>query len=402
MKTRKSKHFIFHYTLRSFDTGLGSEKVTKPGHSIYSLDHVIKYEEAFEKAWQYYHENKWVLPDYPISVYFLQIWPAEGLTQSTIGENTIILLPARHEDPNGPTNVARVEATAAHELFHVIQERIRINSFKNSDPWAWFGEATASFMETEVFPNSRQYLPALYKWFDQPDLPLNMPPNQSREYGGMIFCMFLRDRFPQKNLIYEVWKRANSIDSPVQAIQDCLNCLSGIPPFVSTSGNDLFTSEFLVWNFFLDRLNDPAKGYREASLFREKFQQVFAEHIQPTITNPIRGCELGPLSARYYTMSLSAKLDLFRMNVEMRAENCTTCPAKVIICTMSKKKILIGQYEFSLEASSKLSHFSGNWSLENIESDKKPSYILIVVANISTSMTMHIFIDDYTIKVLVD
>lgn len=108
----------------------------------------------------------------------------------------------RDFDPNvyGGRAVDNLCVTAAHEFHHAIQ-------FGYNDSFEmWYGEATATWIEDEVFDDANQ----LYWYLDDyllgpGPVPLDAGLGSNTEYGRWIFNRFLAERHTP-SLIKEVWE----------------------------------------------------------------------------------------------------------------------------------------------------------------------------------------------------
>lgn len=100
----------------------------------------------------------------------------------------------------GGRAIDNLSVTAAHEFHHAIQFGYN-PSFE-----MWYGEATATWIEDEVFDDANQ----LYWYLDNyllssPPISLNAPLGNNTEYGRWIFNRFLAERHTPL-LIREVWE----------------------------------------------------------------------------------------------------------------------------------------------------------------------------------------------------
>jgi hypothetical protein len=123
---------------------------------------------------------------------------------------------------------ANLKVTAAHELFHAVQ--FAYDYFED----LWFMEATAVWVEDEVYTNvndNRQYLPQ--SPLAQPRKSMDEFQGQLgvRQYGDWIFFRYLTERFSKSKgglpvLIRKMWEYADSTGGndrySVQAIKRAL------------------------------------------------------------------------------------------------------------------------------------------------------------------------------------
>ncbi|OGS44114.1 MAG: hypothetical protein A2539_00885 [Elusimicrobia bacterium RIFOXYD2_FULL_34_15] len=165
------------------------------------------------------------------------------------------------------TSTEYLQVTAAHEYFHAIQ-----NSY-DSDEDRWWKEASATWMEDEVYTNINDYKSYfLYTrkltdgttvqtgWFVHPEISLDeFGPAEDplHQYGSSIFCKYLSEKHSGSNTIKTIWDKCvdkNSLDSIAIALGDT----SGFG-----SKFQLAFSSFVLTNYY--RL--PPEGYTEGSLY---------------------------------------------------------------------------------------------------------------------------------------
>jgi hypothetical protein len=398
LETEESDHFAFHYVRRSQYVPFLRDLARPPirFHGVHSTEHVARFGTALEKSWDRYAEMGWKAVQEgmkgKIDVYFLWM---PGIDGRTWIRPVRIDLPARHEDVHGPTNSARVEATASHELFHVLQGTVRKECFDNRDAWAWFAEATAAFMECQVFPQNQEHLCYLYRWFDEPEASLELGPTGHREYGSLMFCRFLRDRFPQNDIVNGVWISHAQLPSPIEAIQTYLGSVSRVP-LASSVDNDLFANEFLVWNFVL---KSRRCGYYESLLLKEKFQHAFAE---PVLRIPngqdytIDFDELGPLAGRYHLVEVPKGAGSCRIEVELLSSGSATSPGKGIVHAISQNGEPVFQSE-QVTLSGASGRFCGHFAAPPAWLGGTVRALLLIMANVSCGHDQ-MYIDSYTLK----
>ena len=118
--------------------------------------------------------------------------------------------------------IVSLKATAAHEFFHAVQF-----AYDYAED-AWFMEATATWMEEQVFDevnDNRQYLPA--GQLGVPDLPLDTFQNPgAAHYGNWVFFEYLSTRFGS-DVVRTAWRQAAADGGDrgrwsMQAVKDAL------------------------------------------------------------------------------------------------------------------------------------------------------------------------------------
>lgn len=101
----------------------------------------------------------------------------------------------------------RLQSVAAHEFFHGIQYEYAFEGLFQSDgPNRWFIEASAVFMETEVYPTLYQsQFSQAARWFFEPHRSLQTYDNTGFQYGAYIFLASMRESLEESDWFHEVW-----------------------------------------------------------------------------------------------------------------------------------------------------------------------------------------------------
>jgi hypothetical protein len=146
-----------------------------------------------------------------------------------------------------------MKVTASHEFFHAVQFGLRLGG-KN---WQWWMEASATFMEDEVFDGVNDYRNYLVEWFRHPYFPLDTF-NGSHEYGGIIFCKYLAERFGGAKVIRDIWQRKTAT-TQLMAIDGLLRSRQK-KRLASANTADVFSSGFCISNLLP---KEPGLGYEE-------------------------------------------------------------------------------------------------------------------------------------------
>jgi hypothetical protein len=103
------------------------------------------------------------------------------------------------------------DVTAAHEFFHVLQF-----AYDADDKWYtldnWWLEATATWMEDQVFDSTNSYYGNIRPWVRYPETSLRSI-DRSRAYGSSLFVFYLAETFGER-IIREIWEDPplNSVD----------------------------------------------------------------------------------------------------------------------------------------------------------------------------------------------
>jgi hypothetical protein len=118
------------------------------------------------------------------------------------------------------------KSTAAHEFYHAVQHAS--DAFTEDDA-RWFWEATACWVEDEVYPMVAQYAVFLFGYAFQPHHQLNAftYPSAGRieeyhQYGAFIFPRFLSEHRADWTVIRDAWMESEWSDDPLDAIASLL------------------------------------------------------------------------------------------------------------------------------------------------------------------------------------
>ncbi len=101
----------------------------------------------------------------------------------------------------------RLQSVAAHEFFHGIQYEYAYEGlFMNDTPNRWFIEASAVFMETEVYPTLYQsQFSQAARWFFEPYRSIQTYDNTGFQYGAYVFLASIRESVGEADWFHELW-----------------------------------------------------------------------------------------------------------------------------------------------------------------------------------------------------
>jgi hypothetical protein len=131
-----------------------------------------------------------------------------------------ITLRSTFDEPQPELRGERAEVEAAHEAAHAFTHRLVPPLAAVGDLWAWFDEATAVFVEGEVFPGHREALRFSLYWDLCPELALTT-------WGGIggyfaaWFVRFLVRRFGS-DLLRRVWDGSEGKFGPLEVLDRLL------------------------------------------------------------------------------------------------------------------------------------------------------------------------------------
>ncbi len=218
--------FLIHYTLK------GKDAVNpRDDDNNGTPDYVDQIAQTVEYVWNVeINQMGWAPPphdhgeggDNRFDVYLQNIMPDSiaGYTQSEggyIGDNpetpererraaySYLALDNDYQEAEGtgikPLDLMKV--TVAHEFNHVIQA-----GYDDFDPQTWLYEATAVWMETQVYPDisdSRNYLP------DIMNAPDTCRTAKSAWYGSWLFVEMLAEKHG-RDIVRSIWESSRQLD----------------------------------------------------------------------------------------------------------------------------------------------------------------------------------------------
>jgi len=261
-----TQHFIIHWT----DTG--PDKPNSPNPFTY----VEVVSNSLESAWNSLASYGYAMPnpndfggkarfDVYIASQFDAGIPVTGSGLTLPGE---IWLNNNYSYtlPNGTyvSYQVALRTLTLHELFHMLQwnyanfrdistvgKLAAYNWYTNDS--AWLMEATAIWIEDEIYPNDNQYLRWLNFYLDFPYISL-FDSGNSREYGASIFFKYVIEKlasspaygYPQpRDLVKRIWERVPlSANDAIQAATYILQR--------SYSGAILYGDYAITWKSIFD------------------------------------------------------------------------------------------------------------------------------------------------------
>lgn len=105
------------------------------------------------------------------------------------------------------TPLENLQITAAHEYHHAVQ--FGYNYYFET----WYAEATATWLEDELFDNVNQLYTYLPKYLSKTNNSIDMPIDGSSEYGRWIFDRYLAERHG-RDMIRASWETLGSVPRP--------------------------------------------------------------------------------------------------------------------------------------------------------------------------------------------
>ncbi|NOX36736.1 MAG: T9SS type A sorting domain-containing protein [Calditrichaeota bacterium] len=259
---RTTAHFRIHYTTAFGDSNAVSSRDWDGNGTPDYIDMVM---DILEYVWTFFNDTLgYNMPPFDgtaggDSLYDVYIMNLESGIYGYVALDSII-----HDNPSTPENEKNsgisymalrnnyqgfsggdernLKVTIAHELFHSIQFGYDVYEK------AWLKEATATWVEDEIYDNINDNYQYLISWFGYPGVPLdaNQYEKGGHWYGSWIYFRYLSEHVGGRALIRQIWERSLQYDSKmddysIQIIKDELSRLG-------TTFEDVF-QEFAVTNW---------------------------------------------------------------------------------------------------------------------------------------------------------
>jgi hypothetical protein len=156
--------------------------------------------------------------------------------------------------------------TVAHEFYHAVQHAEQ--AYLNDPAAQWWWEATAMWVEGEVYPATTDYFVFLYGYAFEPHRQLNSYtyPSQGlleeyHQYGAAIWPRYLTEFVTESDTIRDSWAAAGPNDDPMEVLTDLMG--EDLAPHFAD-----FAAHNATWDYFhgdeiaawLDYISD-AYGY---------------------------------------------------------------------------------------------------------------------------------------------
>ncbi|HJT16911.1 MAG TPA: DUF6055 domain-containing protein [Thermoanaerobaculia bacterium] len=185
----------------------------------------------------------------------------------------------------GPGRGDSLQATLAHELFHVMQFTYDVDAFNVSGYYLWLMEATAQWAQDfhRRPANSGEEQRAAHLWFDAPDVSLTSTKNY-HDYGAYLFFLYLSRTYGD-SIIKDIWDETQA-NSATDAVDHAIpgGFKERWPEFALDAWNQGDIQQFQQW----DQITAGANEDTENPLGG-----------RPDVYNELT-TDLPGLSARYY------------------------------------------------------------------------------------------------------
>ncbi len=196
---------------------------------------LAKIVEALEKSWSHEltvmnHAHPWGSDSYLFNVY---VGDSGGCAPSALGHAgyyytdpqgwpMIVMSQGVFDDP-----VDYGQTVVAHEFYHAVQHAEQAYT-SSEDAW-WWAEATAMWVESQVYPDSDGYFSFLYGYAFVPHRQLSSYtyPSEGRleefhQYGAAIWPVYLSEVATDWMLVRDSWALAGPEDDPVEIVAELL------------------------------------------------------------------------------------------------------------------------------------------------------------------------------------
>jgi hypothetical protein len=309
-----------------------------PLDGVHDVDYVETVARALDTALAFYGKR---LPSVARSLPFLHVYLSslpvgvDGLTLET-DSRPEIWLRNRYEEAAGPLVCAKIEASCAHELFHAHQWVCCPDSLGAGHFWSWWGEATATFMETLVNPGNHEFFCFLFPWMDTPGTPAHVA---WRGYGSAVLCELLEERFGA-GLVLQTWIMKKSKPDPdLEYPADAIDAMTGHfrIPFGSSSAQDFFGSQFSLALYFPD---DVSCGFKtHGALLAKKVGRVFTTGTHELEETPLKfesKMALDGLSAEYHLIGLDGHSPEVEISIDCESDLVGADSISPVKCMVSQ------------------------------------------------------------------
>ena len=205
------------------------------GDAVPATSEIDQIMDALETSWQHElnvmnHAHPYGTSDYLFNVY---VGDSGGCTPSAFGMGgyyttdsegwpIIVLSQGVFDNPDfGQT-------TVAHEFYHAVQHAEGAYATGGDVQWWW--EATAMWVEGEVYPATEDYYVFLYGYAFQPHHQLNAYQypgtgalQEYHQYGAAIWPRYLTEYMTSWETIRDSWSEASAYDDPVDMVASMLD-----------------------------------------------------------------------------------------------------------------------------------------------------------------------------------
>lgn len=199
----ETAHFVIQYTTAGFD------KV--PGEDLdrnQTPDYVEKISSALETSWaKEFEEMGFEPPSTDKILVSLRRITALGFAVPSSSYPVVLELDVALDATEDYRNTQVLEATCAHELFHLSQFK-----YSTSEP-SWLMESTAMWIEKHVFPESLSYLDHAPTRMMYPQRALLAEGSDSIQYALVLFMNFMEQTRGGVTFMRNLWEDVRTLSA---------------------------------------------------------------------------------------------------------------------------------------------------------------------------------------------
>jgi len=189
--------------------------------------------EFFETAWDVELGQMGHTPPYRTDEFYFNVYVGDtgsgappghgagGYYTADVDGWPMIVIPADSmERPEGAAS------TVAHEFYHAVQAAEQRYTYSQSEPGAWYWEATATWAAQVVYPDDQSHARFLFGYalfphyrldfFDYPDQGV---VQEYYQYGAFLFPLHVQQRTGSWQVVRDSWVRDLGTDDPVEALR---------------------------------------------------------------------------------------------------------------------------------------------------------------------------------------
>jgi hypothetical protein len=235
-----------------------------------------------------------------------------------MNDKPLMGLSSRGNEPTPEWESHRAYATAVHELTHTFSFVSRPPTYAGTipspsvNPWEWFDEGTAVFVEMHALPDNWDCLRYFLDWCDNPHTSLD---GTSSVYQAGMFVRFLVRRLGY-DLLRRVWEIAPSRDSAIEALEQALRERNKQFASPDPAVADVFAAGYCADAYFL---SDLESGCFDPHLLAHHGERLATETFEFNATEKevrCRGDRVNHLGCRYYRFRPNASSSRLEVTVE--------------------------------------------------------------------------------------
>jgi len=332
---QETLHFVFHYGLRNPQhNGVGQGT-----NGLRNVEPLLVYADALERVYSSMTQAPWnrsppkVDSSGKTQVYICDLSAFGGSPFTAYDREGIpfVALPCRSSEPVREAELRKCAADAAHEGAHVFGFSKRPFYELSSEPWAWFDEGLAVFLEEVVLSGNLDHLRFQVDWIDRPEEPLD---DWGSAYQSGYFVRYLARKMGM-DFVDKLWTQSQAGETPFGAFERMLP--SG-QRFVSPDPRheDLFASGYAMDSYFLC---DPASVCFSPDVWARYGDRAVAGGfvLRAGDTATAEGT-LRHLACRYYRIYPHSDVSTLEVELTTEVEEDALLKAEVALVTPERRR----------------------------------------------------------------